>query len=688
MKNITYKIGWVGIVLTVVSFYTANAESIMKKNIPIVDMPVIPAVKTQNVGDYAEFNIKDAEIHSPPQFKQAAEILADDLKQMFNLSLPVEDGKGRGKGIVFLKDNACKSEGYILKIDQGVTISASSYAGAFYGVQTLIQLLATSKDGKLNKMVIKDFPEYRVRSMLLDVGRKFVPVDGLKDWIRMLGRLKMNELHLHLNDNSRGGYSGYRLESKIFPGLPSKDGYYTFKEIREIQNFAKKYGVSIVPEIDSPGHSLSFTKLRPDLAQKEMDCAGLGLAYLDLDNPETYTFIEKLFDEVVPLFDSSYFHIGTDEYRLGLIKNQKERQRYGELFRKYINRMNAYLREKHNKTVRIWSGYEHMPGKTEPDTSIVIDMWETSDAVNKSKAGYQFVNSTHLYTYIVPGMPYYGVNNAFIYNEWTPLIFNKRQKKTGILPADAPGLLGGKLHVWNDGGPTGYTWNEIARLAWPSMQVFAEKLWGTKGSPDYREFCKRAENLKLLPEIPLLNRKVKADKDGVVWQMSGDKYFIANTSQRLIRKGAPENLEYPWSASFTITRQSDTIGNDTLISSDLAAFYIDLEHETKDKKTKKMKNVRGVACVRAQQAPGYEPLLSFAPLVIVFNYKVPFNKKVRLTFVGKKDQTSLYVDGKLIETVKKQMVCPLKTLGTDKTPESFQGILYKAVIKNEIIDKK
>ena len=87
--------------------------------------------------------------------------------------------------------------------------------------------------------------------------------------------------------------------------------------------------------------------------------------------------------------------------------------------------------------------------------------------------------------------------------------------------------------------------------------------------------------------------------------------------------------------------------------------------------------------MRASQAPGCEPLRSYAPVIIMFDYKVPFNKKVTLKFVGKKGRTSLYVNGKLIQSVKTQMVCPLKTLGAEKTPESFQGILHKAVIKKE-----
>jgi hexosaminidase len=572
-------------------------------------------------------------------------------------------------------------EAYTIDIGKEVTIHCSTPQGAFYATRTLLQMLAANGNGQLPCGTLEDSPAFPVRSVLLDVGRKFMPVESLKDWIRMMGWLKLNELHLHLNDNSWGRYPGYRLESRIHPDLPSKDGYYTFEQIRELQDFAAVHGVSIVPEIDSPGHALAFTRIRPDLAHPALNHPGFGLCYLDIRKDPTYRFMEAIFDEVAPLFDSKYFHIGTDEYLLKMIPDEAEREKTGEQFRQYINRFAKYLHENHGKTVRIWSGYEHMPGTTEPDTSIVIDMWETTDAVNKSNAGYTFVNSSHFYTYIVPGMPYYGVNNQFLYETWTPLIFNLKDD-SGKLGPDDPGLLGGKLHVWNDAGPTGYTWNEIARLAYPSMMAISEKLWGTTASKDYAEFEKRMTAIETVPNVELLTRKAKA-KDTVVWSHQGeDVHLIANTRHALNLSGDPENLEYPWTATFTVTRQSDTAGDDILLSSGLAAFYLDLTHTFTDKKTTESTTRRGVACVRAVQAPGFDPLTSFRPEVLVFDYPMPFNEKTTLTFVGEKEKTSLYVDGNFIGSYNIQMVCPLEYLG-DTHNRSFQGILHEAKILNE-----
>ncbi|GEM_PF-871000 len=619
---------------------------------------------------------------APPSFEAPARLFARDLGRLLEKRISLRKGPGNSGALSLAQDLSLGKEAYSIRIgSEGVEIKAGGPAGLYYASRTILQVLLSRGDGTLPRGVLRDAPAYPVRSLLLDVGRKFLPPDELKDWIRMLSWVKMNEIHLHLNDNARGRYPGYRLESRTFPSLPSKDGFYTWKEIREIQAFARARGLHLVPEIDSPGHALAFTTLRPDLAHPDLDKPGFGLAYLDIRKPKTLAFMRAIFDETAPLFESPFFHIGTDEYRLDLVKDKKERARLGELFRKYINQCARYLEKKHHKIVRIWSGYEHMPGTTEPDKSIWIDMWVTSDALNKSRAGYRFINSSHFYTYIVPGMPYYGVNNRFLYEEWSPLVFRKKDPK-GVLRPGAPGLMGGKLHVWNDAGPTGYTWNEIARLAWPSLLAVSEKLWGAQASPDYAALLKRTAPLESPPGVSLLERKARADKDGLVWRLEKKPlWFIANSHFPLHLAGGADNLEYPWTASFTVERLSDARGDEVLLSSGLASFYLDLTWTRTHKKTREKTTLRGVACVRAKQAPGPDPLHSHNPDVLLFDYQVPLRKKVRLTFVGERDRTSLYAGGKFVGTQRIQMVCPLERLGAPR-PESFQGRLLDGAIWN------
>ncbi len=637
---------------------------------------IVPAVSSWK-GAEGTKNITSIKIVKTEGLPEDMQLVAKLFADQFPTNIKARNGAGAPTLVKFKKDDSIKNtEAYKLEIDDHIIISASSAKGQYYATRTLLQM---QQQGPLPKGTIHDAPRYEVRSLLLDVGRKFIPVEGLKDWIKMMGWLKINELHLHLNDNSWGRYPGYRLESKKFPGLSSKDGFYTFKQIRELQDFAKLHAVVIVPEIDSPGHSLAFTTYRPELAHREMDRNGFGLAYLDLNNPDAVKFMEDIWDEVCPLFDSPLVHIGTDEYRINLVKKKEDREQLGEAFRKYINHLNKYITTKHGKEVRTWSGYEHLPGTTEPDKNIIIDMWETSDAKNKVKAGYKVVNSSHFYTYIVPGAPYYGVNNKFIYDTWTPKQFSN--KPAGMLDDTDPGLMGGKLHIWNDYGPTGYTWNEIARLSLPSMAAISEKFWGTKGAKDHAQFLTYSEKLTSnIPEVSILNRPAQPNKGNTVWKLQQPKEMIGNTNQDLNLEA--DNLEYPWTASFTLTRHNDIAGNEILISSDLAAIYLDLSHTTTDKKTKKKTTKRGVGIVRANQAPGFDPLTAYNPDALVFDYQAPVGEQVTIKLVGERRKTSLYVNGKLIQSIDKQTLCPLTRLGV-KLPRGVHATLTEAVVLSE-----
>ena len=670
---------------------------------------VIPAVRMWQGGE-GTVDVGGAKVVVDKSYKKALGAVADLFAG--DLGSKAKSGTAGAGDILLTLDAAGKpigDEGYVIEIGDGVIIRGSTPVGVYWGTRTVLQMIG--QGAELPKGEIVDWPDYPVRSVLLDVGRKFIPFDELKDWVVALSYFKMNEIHLHLNDNCWNEYGTFRLEMKTIPGLASKDGHYTQEQIRELQDFAAVRGVTITPEIDSPGHSRAFTMVRPDLAHPK-----LGGNYLDITKDETYRFMEKVFDEVVPLFGAPHVHIGTDEYRLGGIGDKAEREMLGEKFRQYINHFNGYIRKK-GKTVRIWSGYEHMPGTTEPDKSIVIDMWETSDAANKSKAGYEMINSTHLWTYIVPGAPYYGVSNTFLYNDWSALKFSNNP--SGQLTKDDPGLLGGKLHIWNDFGVTGYTTNEIARLSMPTVMVMGEKLWGVKGSADYTAFGERAGRIlgdadgvyemipgshathsssnAMLGDVPGTTFLMRqgASKDGVVWKLDEPMDLIPNTTMELDAAGGATDLEYPWTATFTLTRLTDVpgkwekagSGGEVLLTSDLATIYLDYLHVTKDGKTKEISEKRGVTIVRANQAPGPRPIDAYNTDIVVFDYHVPRGKKVTLTLVGQMKRTDLYVDGKLVGSSNKQMVCPVERLG-DVYPNGMHGILHEAVILDSASEEK
>ncbi|WP_106793268.1 glycoside hydrolase family 20 protein [Aquimarina sp. Aq78] len=564
-------------------------------------------------------------------------------------------------------------DAYKITLGQQTIVKASSYSALVYASRTVLQLLSQDQyKNTVPRGIIEDFPVYEKRMLLIDVARKFFTIEELKDFIRIMAWVKMNELHLHLSDNSWGGYSAYRLESKHYPELTAKDGYYSWEQIRDLQDFAHSYGITITPEIDSPGHSLAFTNIRPDLKSK-----WLSPNYLDITNPDTYVFMEEILEEVIPYFDAPDFHLGTDEYRINSIKDDSLKIHIGNTFRKYVNHFNKIVK-KNDKVARIWSGFEHMPGDTKIDKDIIIDMWETSDAKDKSKRGYQFINSTHYYTYIVPGAPYYGVDNEFVYKKWTPEIFSDKTEQN--LAKQSQGLLGSKMHIWNDFGPTGFSISEIARLCTPSILIFSEKMWGTKSQLPFNEYNQQLEKLTSIPMTKVLERNFTNKKEIYLNKESINLTEKENTS---IGKEI-KNVEYPWTLELTVEKTKEGTKEDVLFSSELATIYSDLEFEFK--KDKKTTTKRGLAIVRANQTAGKTPLTSHRPQVIIFDYQIPMNQMVKIKIVGEQGKTSLYVENQFIGSENIQMLCPVDYIGAPNGKTFCGKIKNITLIQNSVMN--
>lgn len=570
-------------------------------------------------------------------------------------------------------DSSRGPESHTIVINDRVVVSAPAPDGVFLATRTLFQLLSRDKDsGSLPKGVITDWPQSRRRMVMLDVGRKPFPVPVLKDYLRILSWYKMNELHLHLSDQAFGdGYAAFRVECRTFPGLTAKDLFYTREQLRDLQDVAHQYGITITPEVDMPGHALCFTQYWPDLRHPRM-----GKSYLDVTNPNTISRMKALLDEIVPLFDAPDFHIGTDEYGIGG-KSKEERELLGEAFRQFINTMNAHLRAK-GKNCRIWSGFEHMSGTTLPDPTVTIDMWVTDDAKALIDRGHHVINSYHGRTYIVPGCHYYGVSNGGIYDSWEPSRVSGDPAKNPS--PDDPRLLGGKLHVWNDQGPTGYTMTEIADLSLDSIISFSEKMWGRKGSPDYGGFMARAALTKPVPGVTVFDR-IPAGKDGVVLDIPCERSLSSTNDTARLAWRTRGNLVIPWTLTMDVCRTVATGRRGVILSSDLAEICSNYTR-TDVKKTKGADGkevetrieLEGIGLVRAAGTPGKDPASSALVRDVsqVCSDPLPINQWVTVTVVGERRHTTVYLGGVKTGESGNQMVCPLDRLGS-RTGNSFVG---------------
>ena len=492
------------------SLYASDlpSKSLEKSRNKIVS-GIVPAVRHWQ-GGKGSLSLKAAKIYIAKKQRKrlasVAKMFQQDLEKADLESYKMTQHK-RAKLIVLkvakLKESDHK-EAYKIHVGKNVTITGNSRTAVFYGTRSLLQMLGQPEaKGRLPKGTIVDWPDYAHRSLLLDVGRTPFPLPVLYDYLRMMSYYKMNELHLHLNDdlthNKHGNdYSGFRVECKTFPELTSKDLFYSQKEIRKFVKDAKRMGITVMPEFDMPGHARAFTKIWPELIYMEGGTKPKK-GYLDFSNPEAVRRLKLVLDEMIPLFDSKDIHIGTDEFRVGGWPNGKEFLTLNDALMNFINDMNKHVRSK-GKNMRIWYGTDHIKSKIKPDKTIVLDIWNLDPAtVARVTPGHRFINSCEWASYIVPGVNYYGVNNPLVYQNWNPWNWGGsgswgKADATSLKLKNSQGLMGAKLNVWMDIGPGKVSMQHVFDLIQPSLQVFAEKLWGTKGSENYKKFSERSGN--------------------------------------------------------------------------------------------------------------------------------------------------------------------------------------------------
>src|SRR5207247_4419381 len=207
------------------------------------------------------------------QLQDTSLVFQNDLFAMTGNSFPVVTTSSPIIGDFFLtlknSDRGIGSEGYLLKLGDSVVISANTSTGVFYGTRTILQILIQDPaKTHIVRGTARDYPRYQERGFMLDVGRKFFSLKFLEDYVKFMAWYKMNNFHLHLNDNEIDGgkspdwkhkYAAFRLASPRFKGLAAKDGYYTQQHKRELQDIEKQYPATQTPKNEETKHQLDIT---------------------------------------------------------------------------------------------------------------------------------------------------------------------------------------------------------------------------------------------------------------------------------------------------------------------------------------------------------------------------------------------------------------------------------------------
>lgn len=653
---------------------------------------VIPSLR-EWVGGTGSFTVgSSSRIAVSPAYAadltDTANIFKQDLLDLTGFSLPVVNTDSPAAGDFYLAlgstDTTLGDEGYLFQAGSTLTIRAKTKTGVFYGTRTALQiLLQDAAKTHIPQGTAKDYPKYKVRGFMLDVGRKFFPLSFLKDYVKLMSFYKMNDFQLHLNDNQLGisandpnwqsKYAAFRLESTTYPGLTAQDGSYSKAEFRNLQDLAKQYALTITPEIDTPGHSLAFTKYNPAIASPVY-----SKDHLDLSNPQTNTFMNALWDEYIPFFDAADVHIGTDEYPGD-----------AEKFRQYINTYNSYLKSK-GKKARMWGSLSGMGGTTPVATDISVNLWNNGwqDPVWSVNQGYDVINTNDSLLYIVPRASYYHdyLDTKQLYRQWEPYIFDLNDTSKNISPTN-PHLLGGMFALWNDGVGNGISKFDVHDRVMPAMQTLAEKMWsGTTAGTSYEQFAQLGS---VIGEGTGTNiaRSVKSVSDTIMYypfsegsgttvsDASGNGYNGTNTGATWTSNGKygsgivfsgstnriSTNLQskgFSWTAAMWVKMDNASPAESILFESPDGAL--------------KLKQI-GTGNVGFSRE-GYD---------FSFNYTVPADTWVHLALRGDATGTSLFVNGQLTQTINQTFVLPLSTIGSQTS--AFRGTLDELRIYNRLL---
>ncbi|OQE19018.1 hypothetical protein PENSTE_c016G06653 [Penicillium steckii] len=457
--------------------------------------------------DFSAWTDKDGLTLIPPSALEFARTFRDDLQEISNSSWTIhkvhqfpEDASGvflgwasGPKDEFVYQDGTTTEEGYTLRVDKDrVFIYGSGARGMWWGTRTLLQKLALNSDAFIPAGSVNDAPAYATRGFMLDAGRKWYSLDYLKELCTYASYFKLSEFHYHATDNfplSRGPdvpwnevYSQFALRPEnpdLLPLVQRANETLSRSEFDELQAHCAHRGVTVIPEIESPGHCLSVTKWRPELALDQQDL-------LNLSHPDTIPLVKSIWSEFLPWFHTKEVHIGADEYDSSLAND----------YISFVNEMSDFVYNSSGKSIRIWGTYE--PSETQSvNENTTIQHWQygQSDPVALAEQGYRIINSEDWWAYMslkndhspITPAPYpQFFNNSRVLNfgdkqgwQWTPDLFNPVNHTEQPSQSAVQGAI---LAAWNDNGPDATTQLEAYYAIRNGIPVVASRAWtGSRG---------------------------------------------------------------------------------------------------------------------------------------------------------------------------------------------------------------
>lgn len=600
------------------------------------------------------------------KLRAAAQAFVDDYATMTGVKLaaPVmraSASMAKPGDIVFVlstEKNGLDKEGYLLDVTDKVVVTAEQYTGAYWATRTLLQSLKA--DGNVPQGTARDYPTYSLRGFILDVGRKTFTLDWLKNAAKQMAWYKLNDFQIHLNDNlipietledPMTGYSAFRLESDVKKGgnnglnqadLTAKDLWYTKDEFRSFIKESRAMGVDIVPEIDTPAHSLALTKVRPDL---RLGTSGRQNDHLNLTSKydQSAAFVKGIFNEYLqgdnPVFDSeTIVHVGADEYNAN-----------HEAYRRFADDMLGFVQSS-GRTARIWGSLSESRGNTPVRSQHVqMQLWNYGYAHMKDMydQGFDLINANDGNYYIVPNAGYYYdyLSDDTLYN----LAINRISGD--FVPAGDKQMIGGAFAVWNDmidyldNGVSQYdVWDRIKK----PIPLFAAKLWG-KESKSLAQAKQIVATMKQAPGVDF--DYTASDNEGKL-----EHYTFADESDA---SGNNRNLSELTNATLDQVDAKKALhlkGGKSFVQTGLATAGLGNSLRFKVKRMSKSQDEQilfesDYGSIKAVQSGTGKVGFSREGRDYSFAYELPVGVWVDLEIRNEFKMTSLYVNGVKIDTI-------------------------------------
>ena len=513
-------------------FIILNLKTIEAQEIQITPRPqkIITGKKTFRIN-------KDTQLLFDIDSEKTTNYLQKYFQNDFGLSLKKTNYQSlKTNFITFQIDESLTDEGYKLSVSKNnIIIYAKNETGWFYASQTLMQLCSYNSyyskyDNfiKLKEIIIEDTPRFKWRSFMLDEARYFKGMQQVKMLLDEMAFLKMNIFHWHLVDDQ-----GWRIEIKKYPKLteigskrkstqigplqwespiqsaePHK-GFYTQDQIKEIITYAKERHITVVPEIEMPGHSSAAIASYPWLgtSRKEIEVPikfGVGKDVYDVTNKRTYQFLTDVLDEVIVLFPSQVIHIGGDEVKYNHWKSSLSVQKYmkqnnletpADLQVYFTNNISKYLQSKGRRMMG-WNeimGHNLHNYQDKEDTKTtqklakgsIIHFWkgDIKLATTAVSNGYEIVNSLHTYTYLDYKYKNLSLSKAYSFDPIPKNLDKKYHDK----------VIGLGCQMWGEWIPTN---GEMHYKVFPRIAAYAETSWTNKDQKKFIPFKNSLKNLQ------------------------------------------------------------------------------------------------------------------------------------------------------------------------------------------------